>query len=137
MPVPAVAGAVVEDCSVTGRRAELDPLSSNIMAILNEPSTMATTLAPTSSERIFDVIAEPLAAARMDSFSETARLGASVVGALAAARAARRAAAMKLDVLAGSTGAADDNSLMASSDAAMRSDGDIARPGGRVPGSSG
>ena len=57
-------------------------------------------------------------------------------GAAAAACAARRAAAMKLDELTGSRGAAG-MSLIALSDAAMRSDGEAGRPVGRVPGSSG
>ena len=56
--------------------------------------------------------------------------------AAAAAWAARRAAAMKLDAVAGS-GLAAGISLMALSEAAMRSEGDAGRPFGRVPGSSG
>ena len=60
----------------------------------------------------------------------------SAGGAAAAAWAARRAAAMKLDVLTGSCGLAGI-SLMAFSEAAMRSDGEAVRPVGRVPGSSG
>jgi len=43
---------------------------------------------------------------------------------------------MKLDAVAGS-GLAAGISLMASSEAAMRSEGDAGRPVGRVPGSSG
>ena len=57
--------------------------------------------------------------------------------AAAAAWAARRAAAMKLDDDTGGLGAAAGISLIASSDAAMRSDGEAGRPPGRVPGSSG
>ena len=55
----------------------------------------------------------------------------------AAACAARRAAAMKLDVLTDSFGAAAGISLSALSEAAMRSDGEAIRGVGRVPGSSG
>jgi hypothetical protein len=57
-------------------------------------------------------------------------------GAAAAACAARRAAAMKLDEFTGSFGP-EAISLMAFSEAAIRSDGEDMRPGGRVPGSSG
>src|SRR6266536_3015081 len=32
--------------------------SSSVIAILNDPSTMTTTLAPTSSERIFEVMVD-------------------------------------------------------------------------------
>ena len=64
------------------------------------------------------------------------RAALSLGGAAAAAWAARRAAAMKLDVLAGSRAAAGI-SLIAFSEAAMRSDGEATRPVGRVPGSSG
>src|SRR5256886_14172736 len=35
------------------------PLSSSVIAILKVPSTITTTLAPTSSERIFAVMLEP------------------------------------------------------------------------------
>jgi hypothetical protein len=44
---------------------------------------------------------------------------------------------MKLDVLTGSFGVAAAMLLMALSEAAMRSEGEAARPEGRVPGSSG
>jgi hypothetical protein len=38
------------------------PVSSSVIAILNVPSTITTTLAPTSRERIFEVMVEdPLA----------------------------------------------------------------------------
>src|SRR5580700_517329 len=111
------------------------PVSSSVIAILNVPSTITTTLAPTSRERIFEVMVDEALAWPAD-----AALGCfsalPVGGAAAAACAARRAAAMKLDVLTGSRGVAGI-SLMASSDAAMRSDGEAARPDGRVPGSSG
>src|SRR5579871_2458907 len=105
------------------------PVSSRLIAILNVPSTITTTLAPTSSERIFEVMVDgalawPLAAAAFDG-----RPAFSGGGAAAAACAARRAAAMKLDVLTGSRGAAGI-SLMAFSDAAMRSDGEGTRADG-------
>ena len=57
-------------------------------------------------------------------------------GAAAAACAARRAAAMKLDELTGSFGP-EAISLIAFSEAAIRSDGEDRRALGRVPGSSG
>src|SRR4051812_48537851 len=97
---------------------------------------MMTTLAPTSTERIFEVMFEgcltcwplpPLTGGRPP-FSGGA--------AAAAAWAALRAAAMKLDVLAFSREPAGI-SLMALSDAAMRSAGEVTRPLGRVPGSRG
>ena len=101
---------------------------------------MATTLAPTSSERIFDVIFvdAPAAAVRSVSVGVLARadFSADGVAAAAAACAARRAAAMKLDEPAGSR-EAPEISWMALSDAAMRSDGEMPVPGARVPGSSG
>src|SRR5882757_7145568 len=114
------------------------PLSSSVIAILKVPSTITTTLAPTNSERIFEVMVDdPLAATPVGSLSGAARLVLlSLAGWAAAACAARRAAAIKLDVLACSR-VAGEISLMAFSDAAMRSDGEAARPSGRVPGSSG
>ena len=60
----------------------------------------------------------------------------SAGGEAAAAWAARRAAAMKFVALACSRVLAAI-SLMAFSEAAMRSEGEPARPVGRVPGSSG
>ena len=120
------------------------PVSSSVIAILKVPSTITTTLAPTSSERIFEVMVEgswPSAAVL------ALTLGLSLAAALprrvrpfrwpaaaAAAWAARRAAAMKLDVLTGSFAAAGI-SLIALSDAAMRSDGEdsrAGRPGARL-----
>ncbi len=122
------------------------------MAILKVPSTITTTLAPTSSERIFDVMVEgslasPFASSFPLAFSlalsltagfalNTVRAVLSLAALAAAACAARRAAAMKLDVLTGSFGPGEI-SLIALSDAAMRSEGDDARAVGRVPGSSG
>ena len=64
------------------------------------------------------------------------RVAFSLAGAAAAAWAARRAAAMKLDEETGSRGAAGI-SLIALSEAAIRSAGEDMRPLGRVPGSSG
>ena len=81
------------------------PLSSSVIAILKVPSTITTTLAPTSSERILEVMVEapwpcrhraPLIAALAAAPCRRRALRR------AAAWAARRAAAMKLDVLAGS-----------------------------------
>src|SRR5205085_11911948 len=60
------AGAVTGgslDISVSGAGGCCVALSSSVIPILNVPSTITTTLAPTSSERIFDVMFEdPLAA---------------------------------------------------------------------------
>src|SRR5215204_1498336 len=95
------------------------PVSSSCIAILKVPSTITTTLAPTSSERIFEVMVEgslpsvlvALAAALASTLalSATAFFGAaravlSLAAFAAAACAARRAAAMKLDVETGSFG---------------------------------
>src|SRR6476659_8835392 len=110
------------------------PPACNVIAILNVPSTMTTTLAPTSSDRILAVIDEPFAVPPAEFLIGVRALSAA--GAAAAAWAARRAAAMKFDVLAGWRGLAGI-SLIALSEAAMRSDGEAARPPGRVPGSSG
>src|SRR5882724_9787397 len=127
-------------------------MSSSVMAILKVPSTITTTLAPTSSERIFDVMVEgswpaPFASTLSLALSLalllTATLALNAVRAVlslgtlaAAACAARRAAAMKLDVLTGSFGPVEI-SLIALSDVAIRSEGDDMRAAGRVPGSSG
>jgi hypothetical protein len=111
------------------------PASSRVIAILKVLSTMTTTLAPTSSERIFEVIAEPALALAFEGFF-SGRPALSVGGAAAAACAARRAAAMKFDVLTG-PGALAGIPLIALSEAAIRSDGEASRPAGRVPGSSG
>src|SRR5580704_13806801 len=131
------------------------PTSSRFIASLKVPSTITTTLAPTSSERILvvrgeDGLAPSLAPTLMLSLALAASFAASLAFALAAARpalslagcaaaaawAARRAAAMKLEDDTGSFGA-DGISLIALSDAAMRSLGEDMRPPGRVPGSSG
>ena len=113
------------------------PPSSKVIAILKVPSTITTTLAPTSSERILEVIVEGSLALSPASFFSGLRLPLPSAGAAAAAAwAARRAAAMKLDVLTGAPVAAGI-SLIALSEAAMRSDGEAIRPLGRVPGSSG
>src|SRR3954465_9283303 len=135
------AGAGDEFSIACGDGDELLP-SSRFIAILKVPSTITTTLAPTSSERIFEVMVEPpsLSLALPLSFAPPAdALAARPVfsgGCAAAACAARRAAAMKLDDDTGSLGAAGI-SLIALSDAAMRSDGVAMRAPGRVPGSSG
>src|SRR3954469_14725218 len=127
------------------------PVSSSVIAILNVPSTITTTLAPTSSERIREVTADvdlspgtvTLAPVLVLSLTlslaaafAAARAAFSLTGASAAACAARRAAAMKLDELTGSFGPAAI-SLIALSEAAIRSDGEDIRAEGRVPGSSG
>ena len=118
---------------MTGSGGTLPP-SSSVIVILKVLSTMMTTLAPTSSERILEVIVEgSLALLPAEPLSGPAL---SPSGAAAAAWAARRAAAMKLEVLGGSRTPAGI-SLIALSEAAMRSDGEAARPVGRVPGSSG
>jgi len=129
------------DFSIAGIGGAL-PASSRFIASLKVPSTITTTLAPTSSERILDVTDDgcfvpSLAASLALAFSAFAerRLSGSGCTALAAC-AARRAAAMKLEEETGGFGAAEI-SLIASSDAAMRSDGEAARAPGRVPGSSG
>jgi hypothetical protein len=112
------------------------PPSSSVIAILNEPSTMTTTLAPTSSERILEVMVDDTLALPPAVFLTGLR---AALSAAAAAWAARRAAAMKLDVLTGPAGpgALGEIPLIAFSEAAMRSDGEAARPAGLVPGSSG
>ncbi len=122
------------------------PLPSIVIATRKPLSTMTTTLAPTSSERMRDVILDPpwaaWALARAALLSAATRPGfsrACSFAGFAAACAARRAAAMKLDVLAASR-AAWGISLSAFSDAAMRCDGvagAATRSWGRVPGSSG
>ena len=95
------------------------PLSSSVIAIWKVPSTITTTLAPTRSERIFEVMVEgSLSPGLASTFAATldfsaalalaaafaaARPAFSLTGcAAAAACAARRAAAMKLEVLTGS-----------------------------------
>src|SRR6185503_3192186 len=45
------------ECSIIGSCSTL-PVSSSVIAILNVPSTITTTLAPTSSERILEVTVE-------------------------------------------------------------------------------
>ena len=88
------------DVSIAGIGGALPPSSSDI-AILKVPSTITTTLAPTSSERILEVIVDPsLALSPAAVFlTRPGRPCRQRVGAAAAACAARRAAAMKLDVL--------------------------------------
>src|ERR1700728_1056245 len=99
---------------------------------------MTTTLAPTSSERILEVIVDGSWAWRPAACLTAPRPAFSGGGAAAAACAARRAAAMKLDVLTGPLGlAAAGISLIALSEAAMRCVGEAVRPVGRVRGSSG
>src|SRR3954452_7271030 len=100
-------------CSIIGSCNTL-PVSSSVIAILNVPSTITTTLAPTSSERILEDMVEaflssalspPLTLSPALVLAFTAERPAfSGGGAAAAACAARRAAAMKLDELTGSFG---------------------------------
>src|SRR5579883_1626768 len=123
--------------STAGAGPWLPEPSSSVIAILNVPSTITTTLAATSTERIVEVMLD-------DSFLTLSLLAlllarpfSGAACAAAAAWAARRAAAMKLEEETGGLGAAAGISAMASSDAAMRSDGEVERPPGRVPGSSG
>ena len=112
------------------------PLSSSVIAILKVPSTITTTLAPTSSERILEVIVDGSLA-----LSPAGSLNALRAGLLASRRgrgglggAARGGNEIRR---AGRLGRAGGISLMAFSEAAMRSDGEAGRPAGRVPGSSG
>ena len=121
--------------SMAGGRGALPP-SSSVIAILKVPSTMMTTLAPTSTERILEVIVDASLALLPVRLLNAPRGAFSAGAAAAAAWAARRAAAMKLDVEACSRLPAGI-SLMALSEAAIRSDGEATRPLGRVPGSSG
>src|SRR5882757_4819452 len=87
-----------------GSDSTLPPLSS-VIAIWKVPSTITTTLAPTSSARILEVIPDgSLALLPVGALNELRALSAG--GAAAAAWAARRAAAMKLEVLAGAPAAA-------------------------------
>src|SRR5207302_4487168 len=117
------------ECCMKGSDSTLPP-SSSVNVILKVLSTMTTTLAPTSSERILEVIVEgsllPAEPLRL-------RPALSPGGAAAAAWAARRAAAMKLEALGGSRMPAGI-SLIALSEAAMRSAGEAIRAAGRVPG---
>src|SRR6266700_3039171 len=104
--------------------------SSSVIAILKEESTITTTLAPTSSARILEVTADvSLVLSRAGSLNGL-RAALSPAGAAAAAWAARRAAAMKFDVLVCSRALAVISLIALSDD-------EGARPEGRVPGSSG
>src|SRR5438445_6788062 len=93
------------ECSIIGSCSTL-PVSSSVIAILKVPSTMTTTLAPTSSERILAEMFEGFLSSAL-ALSPPLSLGATFAerpafsggGAAAAACAARRAAAMKLDEL--------------------------------------
>src|SRR5689334_6069894 len=94
-------------CSIIGSCSTL-PVSSSVIAILNVPSTITTTLAPTRSERILEEMFEGFLSSAL-ALSPPLSLGAAFAerpafsggGAAAAACAARRAAAMKLDELTG------------------------------------
>src|SRR5260370_13451598 len=112
------------------------PPSSSGSAVLNEPSTMTTTLAPTSSERILEVMVDDTLALPPAVFLTGLR---AALSAAAAAWAARRAAAMKLDVLTGPAGpgAPGGIPLLAFLEAAIRSAGEAPPPARLLPGSSG
>src|SRR5258705_10425670 len=112
------------------------PPSSSVLGSLNGASTMTSPLAPTSRERILEVMVSDTLAVPPAVFLTGLR---AALSAAAAAWAARRAAAMKLDVLTGPAGpgALGEIPLIAFSEAAMRSDGEAARPAGLVPGSTG
>ncbi len=140
------AGACSIELSIAGIGGAVSR-SSSVIAILKVPSTITTTLAPTSSERILEVMVDgslfgSLFGALLESLVLLAadlngpRPAFSAGAAAAAACAARRAAAMKLEVLTGSRLSAGI-SLIALSEAAMRSDGVATLAVGRVPGSSG
>src|ERR1700712_761089 len=136
------AGSVDSICGIGGAL----PVSSSVIAILKVPSTITTTLTPTSSERILDVMLEGIVTPGSAIFAPilvllspplslaaalaAARAAFSLTGAAAAACAARRAAAMKLDELTGSFGPGAI-SLITLSDAAIRSDGEDIRAAGR------
>ena len=140
-------GAARLELSIAGIGGAL-PVSSRFIAILKVPSTITTTLAPTSSERIFEVMVER-SVRRCATLALSLALlpwrprpwpraaGLVVGGCAAAACAARRAAAMKLDVLTGSFGRGGDfaDRVFGGGDA-LRRRGHRA-PLGRVPGSSG
>src|SRR6202011_5342056 len=105
---PSSAGGVAEvddslEFSIAGVCGAL-ALASSVIAILNVPSTITTTLAPTSSERILEVMVDGSLAAPPEGFLPWLRAAISPADAAAAAWAARRAAAMKLDVLTGPAG---------------------------------
>src|ERR1700681_4902060 len=103
--------------------------SSSVIAILKVESTITTTLAPTSSARILEVTADgSLALSRAGSLNGL-RAALSPTG--AAAGQAGRAEKIKLDALLCSRAPAVI-SLIALSEAAMRSDGEGTRPEGRV-----
>src|SRR5689334_17421219 len=111
------AGDSVEAGSSIAGIGGAEPVSSRFIAILKVPSTITTTLAPTSSERIFEVMLEPsvpgvpgaalgfsFALSLVFSFALSAEAALadlcvrlSFCALAAAAWAARRAAAMKLD----------------------------------------
>ena len=112
-PALAAGGRRALEFSIARQAAAPVPLSSSVIAILKVPSTITTTLAPTSSERILRgdgrrlLVAAALAVAPALDLGRRLGLGGSLGGgagglahwraAAAAACAARRAAAMKLD----------------------------------------
>ena len=130
-------GAGSLELSIAGSGGAV-PLSSSVIAILKVPSTMTTTLAPTSSERILEVMVDGLLGLVAGGGLERAASGGLVGrrcgrgGLRGAARGGNETG--RADMLAR---AAAGISLIALSEAAMRSDGVATRPLGRVPGSSG
>ena len=136
------AGAVTLDLSAAG--GALSPLSRKFIARRKPLNTISTTLTPTSSGRVRDGFAASLddravrmlspalvAAERAASAAAVSRLDLSVLAA-AAAWAARRAAAMKFDLLEPSP---DAGAASVGSEPAKRSVADFAWL--RAPGSSG
>src|SRR5207244_4484163 len=83
------AGAGALEFSIGGICGALPP-SSSVIAILKVPSTITTTLAPTSSERIFVEMVEGSLALSPAAFLSAPRPALSAGGAAAAAWAARR-----------------------------------------------
>src|SRR5215470_15335465 len=102
------------------------PLSKSPMTILKPPSTITTTLAATSKERIFATMVEGcLLPLFMDLSATFDGVPLSPTGWAAAAWAARRAAAITLAVGSGGRGGAGAGiSLTAFCGAAIRSDGE-------------
>ena len=90
--------AAALDRSNLGAAGGALPPSSSVIAILKVPSTMTTTLAPTSSERILEVIVE----------ASLAVLGLADGGSLAGPRAALSPAARRGGGLGGATGGGDE-----------------------------
>src|SRR5665647_3341994 len=99
LPVAGEVGGAGGSCSLVrsiGGNGGVLPPSSSVIAILKVPSTMTTTLAPTSKERILDVMVDASLALSPAGLLSGPRPVLSPAGAAAwAGWAARRAAAMK------------------------------------------